>query len=177
MLSPDSFDASIMISPRDIHIADAAEEAIPSDNESLIRIRIERMQRKILELGLRTQEDILYMEQAADAQKTDLLEKLRGMEPYAAITDLQTETVNELHEEATSLRKQMKIFERKISEQASIAEELTKEGQVIQGGNEKLLVFIKHHQREYVRQSSALDHLNYVHMMIGSVLVPKPAVP
>jgi hypothetical protein len=101
---------SIMISARDIHNADAAEEAIPLDNGSLVRIRIDRINHKILELGLQTQEDILYMEQAADAQKTDPWKKSRGMDPYAAITDLQTETVNELHEEATSLLKQMKVL-------------------------------------------------------------------
>ena len=149
--------------------AESDEESVrdPVINDSLLRIRIERMKRKISDIRFRSQEEIRYMEQSFDARKADLLIKQRDMDNYEAIAYLQTDTVHYLHEEAKTLKKQLKIYENKISDQISISVELTLESQKVQRKTNEILSVIKHHQQKYEKETSTLDHLNYVHGLIG----------
>jgi hypothetical protein len=169
--------SSTRVSTRSSSICMDVEEMIPFDNESLLRIRIDRIKRKILETELRTKEDICYLEQDAKLQQATLLKKMREMKPYDGITFLHKATVNDLHEEAKALRKQMKCREGGISAQVSIAVKLTKESHEIQSRTKEMLASMGNAHREHAKHTNTLERLNLMHQLIGTELLDQHRVP
>jgi hypothetical protein len=110
------------------------------------------------------------MEQDAKVQQATMLKKLKEMEPYDGITFLHKATVNDLHEEAKSLRRQTSCLEGGISAQVLFDEKLTWESHEIQSQTKALLASMGKSHREHAKHTNALERLNYMHQQLGATV-------
>jgi hypothetical protein len=139
------------------------ERAVPKDNETLLRIRVERMERKVLEIQLRTEEDILCMEKDLQQRKARLLENLEDLEaeiyPDIGLNYLASTKVASLHMEGKELRREVKRLEREISEEVDLSHKLIQESLDIQRQTDALLKEIKRADSEQTRHMRTLEAL------------------
>jgi phage host-nuclease inhibitor protein Gam len=119
------------------------ELSIPKENPTLLKIRVERLERKIQEMQLRTEEEILSMEQDLEQRKEKLIETLEKigseLHPEVGVNYLTRNKVSVLHKEGKELRKEIKRLESDISEQVTLANNLIRESLDIQTQTDKIL--------------------------------------
>ena len=136
-----------------------------------VRTRIQRIERKIVEVELRTQEELCYMELDHNTQMDYLFDEIEAFDdPIGALSYLHKRTVNELHEEQTNLRKQMQRFEADLSVEVAKSLKLTTDCLDIQRKTKEIVAAIQNLEKENAKHVVALEHLNYVQELIGNLL-------
>lgn len=160
-------DKAMMLSTHSVFTNE--EEQVPTDNDPMICIRINRIQSKITELCLKAQQEIYYMEQHAEREKDALMEKI-GMsdDPGEALTHVQRARLKALSNQDKRLVNQMRIMEEEFADEIAHAAKLTTEAQVIQLQTESLIAHIQRREEQIARNSHVVANFGYLDRMIRS---------
>jgi hypothetical protein len=158
-------DKALMLSTHSLYTNE--EEQVPADNDPMICIRINRIQRKLTELRIKTQQEIYYMDQHTEREKDALMEKI-GMsnDPEEAIGHIQRARIKDLNNQDKRLTLQINTLDQEFSDEIALATKLTTEAQEMQLQTASLVAHIQRKEEKIARNSLVVANLAYMDRII-----------
>ena len=131
------------------------------DNETLTRLRIERIKRQIQEIKLQTQNDIQYQKEEVEKQKYNYRRKLDSMEDsIKALSHLLVDVVKQLRDQQQSLLDEKSKLENRMKSELSVQANLTKEYQEVNDCTTQMMKDISISQLRFFRLATYVESLN-----------------
>ena len=131
------------------------------DNETLSRLRVERIERQIQEIKLQTQNDIQYQKEELARQKSSYKRKIDKMDDSVkALSYLLVDVVKHLRDKQQSLLDEAANLENDIQSELFIQGQLTKESQEINERTLQVVNEIAVSQQRSLRLAMYVESLN-----------------
>lgn len=131
------------------------------DNETLTKLRVERIERQIQEIKLQTQNDVQYRKEELERQKSSYKRKIDKMDDSVkALSYLLVDVVKHLRDRHQSLLDEAANLEKDIKSELSIQVKLTKESQEINERTLQVVNEIAVSQKRSLRLATYVESLN-----------------
>jgi hypothetical protein len=134
-------DKALMLSTHSLYTNE--EEQVPADNDPMICIRINRIQRKLTELRIKTQQEIYYMDQHTERER-----------------------IKDLNNQDKRLTLQINTLDQEFSDEIALATKLTTEAQEMQLQTASLVAHIQRKEEKIARNSLVVANLAYMDRII-----------